>query len=104
MEHRLRDATFDFRRVLLLLVKTIQYGLFPYAQHVPFLPIRHVPFAIRLRRAIEDLGLTYLKLGQFLALRFDILPKDICEELGRLFESVKPLPLDAIRATIEAEL
>jgi len=100
----LQNAVLDLRRISLLLRKTIQYRLFPYANRIPLSPIRDVPFAIRLRRALEDLGLTYLKLGQFLALRFDILPKDICEELGRLFETVRPLPPDITRAIIEAEL
>lgn len=56
------------------------------------------------RRAIEDLGLTYLKFGQFLAMRFDILPPALCRELARLFESVEPIPFAAACAVIEAEL
>ncbi len=57
-----------------------------------------------IRQAIEDLGLTYLKFGQFLAMRFDILPPALCQELARLFEAVEPIPFADIRAVIAAEL
>ena len=57
-----------------------------------------------IRQAIEDLGLTYLKFGQFLAMRFDILPPALCQELARLFEAVEPIPFSAARAAIEAQL
>lgn len=56
------------------------------------------------RRGLEDLGLTYLKFGQFLAMRFDILPPGLCRELARLFETVQAVPFDQIRAVVEGEL
>lgn len=58
----------------------------------------------RLRTAFEQLGLTYLKLGQFLAMRFDILPAEVCRELEKLFESVSPVPFEAAREAVEREL
>ncbi len=42
-----------------------------------------------LRGFFEGMGVTYLKMGQFLALRFDILHPDVCEELAKLFDSAK---------------
>src|SRR5215207_6985581 len=59
---------------------------------------------VRLRLAMESLGVTYLKLGQFLAMRFDILPAAYCQELGTLFDSVPPAPFDTARQVVEAEL
>jgi ubiquinone biosynthesis protein len=59
---------------------------------------------VRVRRAIEELGLTYLKLGQFLALRYDVLPREVCEELNSLFENVAPMPPDLATAIVEREL
>ncbi len=56
------------------------------------------------RHVIEDLGLTYLKFGQFLAMRFDILPPALCQELASLFEAVEPVPFPDIRDVIMAEL
>jgi ubiquinone biosynthesis protein len=59
---------------------------------------------VRLRLALERLGLTYVKLGQYLAMRFDVLPADVCRELGKLFDEVAPLPFAHLRPLIEAEL
>lgn len=59
---------------------------------------------IRVRRAFERLGITYVKLGQFLAMRFDILPEDVCRELARLFDAVPPMKIETVLATIEREL
>jgi ubiquinone biosynthesis protein len=58
----------------------------------------------RLRRTLQDLGVTYVKLGQFMAMRFDILPEEICSELALLFDRVPPVPAAAIRQTLEREL
>ena len=68
--------------------------------------VREPPAAIgvRIRRAFERLGITYVKLGQFLAMRFDILPEDVCRELARLFDAVPPLPSAVVLETIEREL
>jgi ubiquinone biosynthesis protein len=94
----------DLKRILLVLGKLLKFGLFPFAVYVPFLPYRNVTVARRLRLMIEELGLTYLKLGQFLALRYDILPPEICRELDNLFESVPPMEFAQARAIVEAEL
>jgi ubiquinone biosynthesis protein len=68
--------------------------------------VRESPAAIgaRIRRAFERLGVTYVKLGQFLAMRFDILPEDVCRELARLFDAVPPMPRQVVLETIEREL
>ena len=57
-----------------------------------------------MRRALERLGLTYLKLGQYLAMRLDLLPEELCEELSRLYEDVSPLDYEVVKVTVEAEL
>jgi ubiquinone biosynthesis protein len=48
--------------------------------------------------------MTYLKLGQFLAMRYDVVPADISRELHNLFERITPAPFDEIRGIVEAEL
>jgi ubiquinone biosynthesis protein len=98
------ETLLDLRRFSLLLAECLRLGVFPFADLVPFAGYRRLTFAVRLRRVLEDLGLTYLKLGQFLALRFDILPREVCEELNRLFESVAPMPPTVSRAIVEGEL
>ena len=48
--------------------------------------------------------MTYIKLGQYLALRLDIMTPPAAEELSRLFEQVKPMPPQDVRAVIERAL
>ncbi|MBN1403525.1 MAG: AarF/ABC1/UbiB kinase family protein [Opitutales bacterium] len=58
----------------------------------------------RLRHAIEDLGPTFVKLGQVLSTRPDRVPQALVEELGNLRDQVKPEPIEDILAILEAEL
>lgn len=58
----------------------------------------------RLRLAFEELGGAWLKLGQALALRFDLLPKAYCYELFGLLYDVEPTPYADIRELIKEEL
>lgn len=55
----------------------------------------------KLRAIIEDLGPTFVKLGQILSMRQDILPKSYCDELEKLRTDVKPLPFATIVSEIE---
>jgi len=60
----------------------------------PFLDrsLRDLPFPVQLRRRLERLGPTYIKLGQILSLREDILPKSITEELKHLLATLPAVP------------
>ena len=60
--------------------------------------------AVLLRQALQRLGMTGLKLGQFLALRSDMFSPEVCQELSLLFESVAPMEFSVVRAAIEADL
>ena len=60
--------------------------------------------AQRLRMALEELGPTFIKLGQALSTRADVLPAEIVSELSRLQDSVPPMSAGQAEATIEAEL
>ena len=55
----------------------------------------------RIRRALEELGPIFVKFGQILSTRRDLLPPDIADELARLQDRVPPFPADAARAIIE---
>jgi ubiquinone biosynthesis protein len=59
------------------------------------------PRAVRLRRALEDLGPIFVKFGQMLSTRRDLLPTDIADELARLQDQVPPFPGDVAVATLE---
>jgi ubiquinone biosynthesis protein len=58
----------------------------------------------RIRRALEDLGPIFVKFGQMLSTRRDLLPDDIALELARLQDRVPPFPSDQARAEIEKSL
>lgn len=55
----------------------------------------------RLRRAFEELGPTFVKLGQMLSTREDLLPPAWTDELSRLRSSAAPVPFDEILPVIE---
>lgn len=58
----------------------------------------------RLRMAFEELGPSFIKLGQLLACRPDLLPPEYSKELVRLTDSVPPFPSDEARRIIEQDL
>ncbi|MGR9086203.1 MAG: ubiquinone biosynthesis regulatory protein kinase UbiB [Gammaproteobacteria bacterium] len=62
------------------------------------------PRAVRIRRTLEDLGPIYVKFGQALSTRRDLLPDDIADELVKLQDRVPPFASDVARAIIEKEL
>ena len=59
------------------------------------------PRAERLRMVLEDLGPIYIKLGQILSTRRDILPEDIANEFAKLQDRVSPFPGEIARKSIE---
>ena len=66
--------------------------------------IPEVNIAQRIRLAIEELGPTFIKLGQLLSTRPDLVPPDIITELKKLQTSVNFIPADTIKDIIESEL
>lgn len=57
-----------------------------------------------LRHLLEDLGPTFIKIGQIMSSRTDVLPAEYCRELELLRSEVTPLPIDVIQKEIESEL
>lgn len=81
------------------------WHLIPFRRRV--IPIDRKPAfnpGLRLRRAFEELGATFIKLGQLLSTRSDLIPRDILEELSKLQDDVAPFPNAQAQAMIEAEL
>jgi ubiquinone biosynthesis protein len=58
----------------------------------------------RLRRSFEELGPAFVKLGQLLSVREDLLPKPIIEELCELHNNVAQLPFSEVEAVLKQEL
>ncbi|EHQ51220.1 2-polyprenylphenol 6-hydroxylase [Ectothiorhodospira sp. PHS-1] len=67
---------------------------------------RTVPYGRgeRIRRALEDLGPIFIKFGQMISTRRDLLPEDIAVELAKLQDRVPPFPNEQARAIIEKSL
>ena len=74
---------------------------------LPALPVvrrRVPPGPVRMRLALERLGGAWVKLGQMLALRFDLLPAAYCDELFKLLNEVKPFPYAQVSEIVRQEL
>ncbi|OUM87020.1 MAG: ABC transporter [Bacillus thermozeamaize] len=59
---------------------------------------------MKLREAFEELGPTFIKLGQVLVTRQDILPEPVTRELEKLLDEVPPLPFGYLQLMLEEEL
>lgn len=57
----------------------------------------------KLRLILEDLGPTFVKLGQIMSMRPDFLPQEYCDELMKLQTEANPLPFSVIEKVIEQE-
>jgi ubiquinone biosynthesis protein len=111
MQLRVLRRLIDIQRVL------VRHGLddFVAATHL-YRPLRLVYFispwtwfqrrsqltrAERLRLALEELGPIFVKFGQALSTRRDLLPGDIADELAKLQDKVPPFPGEVARTIIE---
>lgn len=59
--------------------------------------------AERIRLALEELGPTFIKLGQLLSTRSFLIPADLVNELTKLQDEVKPLPFEKLQTYLEKE-
>ncbi len=60
--------------------------------------------AVRARRVLEDLGPSFVKLGQIISTRTDVLPQELVRELKKLQDAVPPVPFSDIQSQIERSL
>jgi ubiquinone biosynthesis protein len=67
-------------------------------------PPRPTSLAERIRLAAEELGPTFVKFGQVMSMRPDIVPHEIILELRKLQDRVRPLPFPAMREVLTAAL
>jgi ubiquinone biosynthesis protein len=88
----------------LRLLRGVERGLAALVR--PFLDrsLADLPFPVQLRRRLEILGPTYIKLGQILALRRDLLPESITEELKNLLDRLPVVSFPRYLELIAADL
>jgi len=58
---------------------------------------------LRVRRALGELGGMYIKLGQFLSIRPDLVPESFCDEFKKLQDHASPLHFSTVKEIIEKE-
>lgn len=63
-----------------------------------------LPDPARIRKALEELGPSFIKLGQLMSTRGDIFPPEYIEELSKLQDRVPPVPFEEIKKVIEQEM
>lgn len=106
----------QFFRVLRIVQVFVRHGLDDFVSVLPLFRLyRHVlhlmpwrwrdtvrrPRAVRLREALEELGPIFVKFGQMLSTRPDLLPDDIADELSKLQDQVPPFPGETAKSVIE---
>jgi ubiquinone biosynthesis protein len=92
----------------------VRFGLYEFAlEHDRARPLRTLldalslrrryktPRAVRLRKALEALGPIFVKFGQVLSTRRDLLPTDIADELAMLQDQVPPFPVEEVLPTLQ---
>jgi ubiquinone biosynthesis protein len=72
----------------------------PAARALTFWRDTSAPRGERLRLALQDLGPIFVKFGQMLSTRRDLLPADIADELAKLQDNVPPFPSEQVIATL----
>src|SRR5262250_2316192 len=72
----------------------------PIARALTFWRDTTAPRGERLRLALQDLGPIFVKFGQVLSTRRDLLPPDIADALAKLQDSVPPFPSDQVLAVL----
>ena len=103
-----------FTRLIVIQRVLVKYGLDDFIKETHLLrPLRFffyllprrrdtsAPLGERIRLALEELGPIFVKFGQALSTRRDLLPRDIADELARLQDTVPPFPADEAVAIIE---
>ncbi|MGF7186711.1 ubiquinone biosynthesis protein [Desulfitispora alkaliphila] len=59
---------------------------------------------VRIKNVLQDLGPTFVKFGQIMSTRMDLLPQEYIEELEKLQDDVPVLPQEQVRSVLESEL
>jgi ubiquinone biosynthesis protein len=106
----------DARRVAEIVGVLAKYGLADRLEAIPLTAVRDrlrtlegqpvvdLSTAERLRIALTELGTTFIKLGQMLSTRPDVIGAELAHELSRLQTDTVPDPLEAVRKVVEEDL
>jgi ubiquinone biosynthesis protein len=114
--HTLPKITRGAQRVGAVVAVLAKYGLSDWLSHTDFDRAKKVftsqqgesltelTRAARIRMALTELGTTYIKFGQMLSTRPDLIGQEVADELAKLQQGVPPDPPEVVFATVAAEL
>ncbi|MEZ0390567.1 MAG: ABC1 kinase family protein, partial [Verrucomicrobium sp.] len=106
----------DFGRVAEIVKALVRYGLADWMRPLPFSSLQQfftsqegdviaeAPMPVRVRLVLTELGPTFIKLGQVLSTRPDLIGVEMAEELSKLQSNTPPDPPEAIREVIIEDL
>jgi len=84
-----------------LVARTDLGSLVPFRKKVDDDAAPKSKLPVRMRLAMQELGPSFVKLGQILSTRSDLLPPDLIVELKKLQEDVPPISFEEVRAAVE---
>ncbi len=87
-------------RFIIILLRILLFFAWPFLDR----QLVKQPFPVQFRRRLERLGPTYIKLGQILSLRDDLLPKSVTDELKNLLDKLPAVPIGRFKELIEESL
>ncbi len=103
-----------YLRLFVIIFILLKFGLDEFiSEHVTFKPLHKLikcvffwrnttlPSGVRLRLALEKLGPLFIKFGQMLSTRRDLLPPDVADELAKLQDQVPPFAFSEVQKSIE---
>ncbi len=107
----------NIRRVHQILRTLMRYGFYDWVADLRVSPLLtfinrllffrrkpELPAPVRIRLVLEELGPTFVKFGQVLSTRADLLPPDYLEEFKKLQDRVPPFPFEKVKEVVEKEL
>ncbi len=107
----------NIKRLNMILRVLVRYGFNDWVASLKVFPLftlinkvfffrkkQELPAPVRIRLVLEELGPSFIKLGQILSIRADILPFEYVEELKKLQDKVPSFPFETVKKVIQNEL
>ena len=104
----IKNSLYELKRTKEIILVLAKYGFGDVIESlglpVPFKNSPKLSRSERIRKAIEELGPTFIKLAQVLSLRPDLIPLELTKEFEKLQDKVEPLSFDRMKIVLEEEL